>query len=48
MRVWDSAGGITANTMCNEGVVLGDNLPLHNSPPVDTLDAVIVVWSMFI
>lgn len=36
------AGGINAYTVCNEGVVIGDNFPLHKQPPPDTLPAVIV------
>lgn len=43
--VW--GGGITADTVCNEGVVLDRNFPLHDHLPVDTLAAVIVAWSMF-
>lgn len=29
-------------------IVLGDNFPLHNQSPVDTFDAVIAAWSIFI
>lgn len=38
--------GITTDTVCNEGVVLGDtgNFPVHNQPPADTVNAVIVAW----
>lgn len=45
MRVSGLCWGITVDTVCNEGVILDDNLPLHNQPPVDTLDAVIIAWS---
>lgn len=41
-------GDISAVIVYNEGVVLSDNFPLHNQPPADTLDGVIVKWSMFI
>lgn len=29
-------------------MVLGDNFPFHNQSPVDTFDAVIAAWSIFI
>lgn len=48
MHVTGLRWSITADTVCNEDVVLDDNFPLNNQPPVDTLDAVIVTWSMFI
>lgn len=42
MRVSGLRWGITADTVCNEGGVL--NFPLHNQPPADTVNAVIVPW----
>lgn len=50
LRVFFGRGGgrgSTAYTVCNKGVVLYYNVPLHNDPPL-TLDAAgFVAWSMF-
>lgn len=40
--------GLCLECYIRYSLVLGDNFPLHNQPPVETLDAVIVAWSMLI
>lgn len=40
--------GLCLECYIRYSLVLGDNFSLHNQPPVETLDAVIVAWSMLI